>query len=301
MEIIAFEPGMAAAVARCYGELVRPAPYCAPVGGERFADLRRLERGPLREEAVMVAREGGEVVGFVHTAIIPPATEEWHLKGEPGVIRFLSYRPGERPVGKALLEAAEEWLRGRGRTEVVAGSGTYLYPFYHLPFAHISERIAHLPPLLGMAGYAVQDSEVFFSWPDFEVPAVPTPDLEVEIVAERREQIDSFGPGVVVEPRRGEEVVGVCKIVWLGSEAWRPELKGWCFCTYLQVEEPLRGKGLGKHLLARGLAEAREAGMRHAMISTDWDNHRAALCYTNIGYRFLDRTFSFRKELRAGQ
>ncbi|HUU54157.1 MAG TPA: GNAT family N-acetyltransferase, partial [Armatimonadota bacterium] len=62
-----------------------------------------------------------------------------------------------------------------------------------------------------------------------------------------------------------------------------------------------QGKGLGKHMLARGLRAARDRGLRHAMISTDWNNHRAYLFYTNFGYGFLDRTFSFRKELKEAR
>lgn len=42
----------------------------------------------------------------------------------------------------------------------------------------------------------------------------------------------------------------------------------------------------------------RRAGCRHALISTDWNNYRAYLFYTNFGFRFLDRTFGFRKELQ---
>jgi hypothetical protein len=37
------------------------------------------------------------------------------------------------------------------------------------------------------------------------------------------------------------------------------------------------------------------------MISTDWDNYRAYLFYTNFGFKFLDRTFSFRKDLDGAQ
>lgn len=298
MKIVGFQREMAGEVARCYSELVAPAPFCLPIGEEWFRDPGRLARGPCRNETLLVAKESsGEIAGFVHVAVAAPATEDWHVKGEPGLIRFLSYPVGRRAVGNALLEAAEAWLRERGRSEVVALDARYLYPCYHLPFAHLSERIAHVPPLLGMGGYAVAESEVLFAWEDFGVSDVPKPGLDVELAAEWRDQVDTFGEGVVVEPRRGSKVLGECKIVRLGSDDWRPELKGWCFCTSLQVEGAVQGMGLGRHLLAVGLRRMREVGLRHALISTDWDNHRAALFYTNFGYRFLDRTSAFRKEL----
>ena len=43
----------------------------------------------------------------------------------------------------------------------------------------------------------------------------------------------------------------------------------------------------------------RKAGFRHAGISTDWDNYRAQLFYTNFGYRLRDRTFAFERDLTS--
>ncbi len=60
---------------------------------------------------MLVALDGDDVAGFVHVGVAAPAAEEWHIQGEPGVIRFLSHRPGERAVGVGLLQAAEDWLR----------------------------------------------------------------------------------------------------------------------------------------------------------------------------------------------
>jgi GNAT superfamily N-acetyltransferase len=297
LEIIGFEPDMAEGVARCYSEMVAPAPYCEPVGGEWFADLTRLERQPLTEEEILVAQHGSEAVGFAHVGVAAPSTDDWHCKGEPGVIRFLAYRQGQRPVGAALLGAAERWARERDRKRMVAGHCNFLYPFYHLPFGHISERISHLPPLFGMAGYAIEESEVFFAWRDFEPRDVSMPDVDVEVVSEWRDQVETFGPGVVLHPKRGDKTFGECNIVRLGWDTWVPEMKEWCFCTSLHIDEPLQGKGLGKHMLSLGLREASKRGLRHAMISTDWNNYRAYLFYTNFGFAFLDRTFAFRKEL----
>ncbi len=297
MEIVEFEKEMAAGVARCYNELVAPVPYSEPVGSEWFSDLKHLARAPLREESLLAARgDSGEIVGFVHVGVAPPATEEWHVKGEPGIIRFLAYRPGERPVGKALLDSAEGWLRQRERSEVIAGHYNYMYPFYSLPCGHISERMSHVPPLFGMAGYSVCESEVIFEWPDFEPPRVRRPEFEVEVTA-GKEEIGTSGAGVAVRAKQGEQEIGECVMAWLGSDPRRPELSDWCSCSSIHVNEPHQGKGLGKYLLARGLAEMRKAGARHAMISTDWNNWRAYLFYTNFGFRFLDRTFGFRKML----
>lgn len=297
MGIVPFSPDMAPALARCYNELVAPAPFCQPIGEEWFREPGRLARGPCRDETMLVARKpGGQIAGFVHVAVAAPATEDWHVRGEPGLIRFLAYPLGQRQAGQALLEAAENWLLARQRSAVVAWNCGYLYPPYHLPYGHLSERICHLPPLLGLAGYRVEESEVFFAWQDFEPPTVTRPPVEFDLSSDWHEE-GPMGPGVTVKATQAGSEIGHSTMNWLGYGSWRPELQHWCFCDHLFVEEPFRGQGLGKYLLAQSLREMRNLGCRHAIISTDWDNYRAALCYTNFGYRFLDRTFAFRKEL----
>ena len=301
MEIMPFEPSMAADVARCYSEVAASAPYCAPVGGEWFADLGKLARQPCTEEALIVAQARGEIAGFVHVGVSAPATEEWQITGEPGVIRFLAHRPGERPIGAALLKSAEEWLVARGRSVLVAVDNRFLYPFYYLPFGHLSERHAHLVALFGMAGYSSDESELLLEWPAFEPPQVERPDVDVDLIW-GEDKHGSLGPEISLHVVQHGREVGECLMAQLSWEGWRPELSGMCFCSSLNVDPSLQGKGLGKYLLAQGLAKMHELGFRHAMISTDWNNYRAQLLYTNIGYRFLDRTFSFRKVLgEAGE
>jgi GNAT superfamily N-acetyltransferase len=296
MEIVTFEPQMAADLARCYNELVAPVPYHSPAREEWFADLRPAQFQSCTDEEILAAQDGGDVVGFVHVGISAPPTHPWHVKGEPGVIRFLSYRPGERPIGAALLEAAERWLRDHGRAEVVAEFSSYQYPFYPLPMGHISERVSHLPPLFGMAGYAVPESEVFFHWPDFQPPELARPELPFEVVVDETTTPASLRE-VRVRAMQGEREVGKCTMLSLSGDDWRPQLADWCICELLLVAESLRGRGLGRYLLVAGLAEMRQAGCRHAMISTDWNNYLACLLYTNVGYRFLDRTFGFSKQI----
>ena len=305
MEIAPFEPGMAAGVAACYNDLVAGVPHCSPVAADEFVSLERLAFAACREETVLVARRAGsEILGFVHTGVAAPPTEDWHPKDEPGIIRFLAYRPGQRAVGHALLQAAETWLRERGRLAVMAWSNDYSYPFYHLPVAHLSDRIAHAHPLFALGGYGVAMSELLFEWPDFEPPTVRRPGFDLDVAVEWRDSI-AIGarvlkPALVVRAMRGDQEAGRCEIAGLGRATSRADAAGWCFCDELFVAEPLRGRGLGKFLLAAALAEMHQAGFRHAAISTDWNNYRAALFYANFGYSLCDRTFAFRKEMGDG-
>jgi hypothetical protein len=68
---------------------------------------------------------------------------------------------------------------------------------------------------------------------------------------------------------------------------------GRCFCSSRHTEEQYQGTWL----LSLNLTGMRRRGIPHAMISTDWDNFRAYLFYANYGFTFLDRTFSFCKDL----
>jgi len=294
MEIVKFEKEMAAGVARCYNELVAPVPLHRSVNEEEFAQPVPCQFQDCAGEQIFAARAATEAVGFVHVGVSAKATHDWHIKGEPAVIRFLSYRPGERAAGVGLLQAAEQWARKRERTAVVAGYGGYMYPFYPLPWGNISERISHLPPLFGMAGYEVAECEVFFAWRDFQPPEVSAPEVELVCKAARDQ---ASGLKVSVAAMEGEQQVGEFSMVSLREDRWRPQLADWCTAGLLRVADRLQGRGIGKCLLARGLAEMREAGCRHAMISTDWDNWRPYLFYTNFGFEFLDRTFGFRKKL----
>jgi GNAT superfamily N-acetyltransferase len=297
MEIVAFEPEMAAGVARCYNELVAPVPLHRDVEGEKFAQPIPCQFQDCTSEQILVARAAREVVGFVHVGVSAKATHEWHVKDEPGVIRFLSYRLGERLVGAALLDAAEKWLREHGRSEVVAESGLYIYRFYPLGLAHISERIGHVPPLFGMAGYTAPQCEVFFAWHDFAPPETGPPAVEVQLRSE--ETPTESGLKVSVVAMQEDQQVGEFSMVSLCEDLWRPQLADWCTAGLLRVADRVQGRGIGKCLLARGLAEMRARGARHAMISTDWDNWRAYLFYTNFGFTFLDRTFGFSKSLAS--
>jgi GNAT superfamily N-acetyltransferase len=303
MDIVEFEPVMAADVARCYNELIEGLPYCCPVLPARFLDARHLACPLCREESLLVARvAGGDVAGFVHTGIAAaPGDEERCDQDEPGIIRFLSYRPGQRRVGEALLEAAENWVRERRRPRVMAWSNDYLYPFYHSPFAHMSDRLGHLHPLFYLAGYRMLFSELIFEWPDFDPPRTTRPELVFDQRSERRDDVTMGGrtlkPVLKLRALQDSVELGSCEMTgWREGYAWR-EAADWCFCASLMVKDEVRGRGLGKFLLATGLAEMRKAGFRHAGVSTDWDNYRAQLFYTNLGYRLRDRTFAFEKDL----
>ncbi len=292
VEIVSFEPKMAAEIACCYNELIEPLPDCYPVMPDQFASLAGLAHSRLKDEELMVARVDGEVVGFVHVGIALPATNEDEPKGEPAVIRFLSYRSGARPVGQALLEWAEAWAQAHGRAAMQAWDANYRYRFYHFGYAHLSERIGHVRALFGMNGYRELGGELYLTWRDFIPPLIPPPEPDIELSLTWRE--GSIGPRLEARLHRGGKEVGACNLD-RGQHSPGPAAAEWCYCDWLWVKEELQGKRLGLYLLCAALSEAKRVGCRHASISTGGNNYRAQLMYTNLGYRVADYTICFSK------
>src|SRR5438034_8783218 len=150
MEIISYEQSLASVLATAYNRGIRSVPHCYPVAEEWFARVLAPTIGAgeahplLHSEAAFIAREGRAVVGFVHTAVGPSA------EGEPerGSIRFLWYERGHRAAGQALLQAAENDLRGKGMSRIEAVRSGDKYFFYHINCAHLSDHLEHVQALL---------------------------------------------------------------------------------------------------------------------------------------------------------
>lgn len=63
------------------------------------------------------------------------------------------------------------------------------------------------------------------------------------------------------------------------------------------LEKAFQGQGLGRYLLNYTLQEMHNVGYRHAAISTNWENYRALLFYSNCGYKVVDWTYEYEKNL----
>lgn len=300
MEILRYEPEMAARVAASYNQGVRGVPHCHPVRPARFAASLAAACGEgeghkeLRSEAAFVAREGRSLLGFVHVAM------ERARKDRPekrGMIRFLWYRRGHRAAGESLRTTAEKYVRARGAGRIVAFPRHFRYPFYHFTNAFLSEHLDHVQAVLSFSGYRRVNGEVFLDWPDFE-PASPTrPGMEMEVRVEERAG-RGRRPGVRVSAHREGKQLGEC--VCVSAAEWHEykEAHDWIFTNWLGVERWVQGQGVGRYLLQRALREAHRLGYRHAAISTGWKNHRAYGFYSNHGYHMVDWTYQMERPLR---
>ena len=300
LSIIPYKVNLAPVVATAYNRVVRGVPYCYPVNAEEFAAAAAPATGAqgyrlLRSEAAFVTLEGAVATGFAHVAI---GFQDRHAKVEEGLLRCLWYEPGHRNAGQALLEAAQVHLNQHGATGVIAFPQKHRYPFYHLPSAYLSDRLGHVGALLGQNGYRSTHGEVYMDWPNYLPPTPVAPQMSIDVSVEWR-QGRGARPGLILSAKHGERQVGVCHSVSRGDYTNAEAVQDWFFTEWIGVEPDVQGKGVGRYLLQRALLEMREAGYRHATISTARHNYRAALFYTNLGFRVVDWTYAYERELEV--
>jgi GNAT superfamily N-acetyltransferase len=285
-------------VLRLFNRAVEGLPFCYPVDERRLSLALRgqlaAEKGSksLVAQRAVVAMDGRHMRGLAH----------WGSKNRDGssegVIRFLWFTPGHRAAGEALLAAAEDRLHKRGARVIRVCPCEYTYPCYHIWRAHLTDRIGHVVGLLGLEGYERTRGEVFLSLPGMRVPRSAEPTERVTLRVRLGKGTESL-PSIRVTAHADGLEVGSCDSVGLASRTPASEARDWIFTTWLGVDEGHEGKGIGRALLTRALAEARSIGYRRATISTAWDNHRALILYAGLGYRVADWTYEFSREVRS--
>ena len=303
MDIVSYRdaPDLLDALVSAYNRNVAGLPHCYPVRPQRLRDALsgaigdpRLHRG-LRDEEVLIAWDGGRLLGFVHLGIGSTGSRR---PAQGGIIRFLVYQRGARAAGQALLDAAEAYLRGRKVSHVVAFHQRYRYSFYHLNSAYLSDRLGQVHALMGWNGYRRGAGEGYFDWPNMR-PEQPVPsDAGAYLTLDQRAGAGQR-PDLLVRAYRDGREIGHCRFRSSATYGEGGEAEDWAFCTGLGVNDAFQGRGLGRELLQRALIELRRLGYPNACISTAWDNHRAALFYTNVGFRVADWTYGLGKALDA--
>ena len=260
MEIVSYERWMLVSLADLYNQTIARLPHCYPVSPEVFAKIvlndpdGEQRQSCMRAQKILVARDNGCILGFVHVAV---GRLEEPESSEHGVIRFFCLGPEHRPVGQELVQAAEEYLRDQGMPDVVAFHQDFVYPVYHLPHAYLSDRVARIHALLGINGYKPCAGEVFLDWSDYPVFEPGLPGVDAKIVLEWKEGEGKRPNLTVVANRPDVEQVGVC-VSYSAGRPWRPlEAEDWFHTYWLGVSEPYRRKGLARYLLRRTFSEMR--------------------------------------------
>ena len=300
MDILQYTPDMQTQVTQFYNRMTASVPKCYPVSEAEFATAIRgvttgkadKKEGGLDSETAFVAMVNGTVQAFIHVGIgqVGENREE-----DIGVIRFFGYERGARRVGQAILERAETHLKTFNVSQIFAFSQGCRYRFYHFEHAYLSDALDQVQGLLGFNGYRRSTGEVFLDWEDYSVTPVPS-SLLVTLSVEWQDGRGQFPNCTVLAHQNGEQV-GICESLCGGEFSSHTDAQAWLHTVWLGIEDDFQGQGLGRYLLQYALQEMKKIGYRHAAISTAWDNHRAFLFYSNCGYRTVDWTYEFVKNL----
>lgn len=297
MEIVQYTPKLQSAVTEFYNRLTANVPHCYPVKEEEFALAMRgingkadKNEGGLGFETAFVAIESRAVQAFIHVGI---GQVDENRRTPVGVIRFLGYERGARRAGQAALEKAEAYLEVCNVSHIDAFSADHRYRFYHFQNAGLSDGLDHVQALLGLNGYQYCSGEVFLDWENYSVTPVPS-SVPVTFSVEW-EQGRGQCPNCTVHAYLDNEKIGGCESVSGGEFSSHPDAQDWLHTIGLNIKDPYQGQGIGHYLLQYSLQEMHKAGYRHATISTNWENYRAFLFYSNCGYRAVDWTYELEK------
>jgi len=298
----------AEALSYAYNEQLARVPHCYPVSPEEFEvgiQYRKDSDEPYEElhsEKIIVGEQNGKIVGFANVAVVD--CEENGQKVDKGLIRFLTYQPGYRPVGQAILVESERYLRDLGMNHINVFRITYdeddfSYRFYQLGFGLVSDRVGHVYALFRMNGYEInrrEQGEIFLDWPEYRVDEPVLPDNQVEIVVKQQPGRGLLS-GLTVQAFRSGGEIGICKSYSAGRYCQANKAQDWHFIKWIGVEEEEQGKGWGRYLLQKNLWETQKIGYKNTIISTDITNYRAQLFYTNYGYRVVNTGYGFVKDI----
>ena len=296
MQIVPYAPSMAGDLTRHFNSAVANVPHCYPV---EIAEMEAAVASALAgdttnqlESETLIAGGDGDIAGFAHFGI---SSGNEQAPESIGVIRFFHFERGRRVVGQALLEAVEDDLRRQQIDRINVFPQSYRYRFYSFNHAYLSVHLDHVEALLGHNGYETVGGEVFLDSVDYNPDPPREIDLQFDIALE---WIDGQGErqDLTLRAANGDTQLGECQSVSCQTFSRTEALNDWHFCNWLEVEEDVQGKGLGRFLLQQARLELHKVGYRHAGISTAWKNYRAFQFYSNDGYRMSDWTYAWEKD-----
>jgi len=291
-------------LAQPYNDQIVGVPHCDAVSPEEFEEGFAYQKTSftdysedIHSERLIVCEENGDILGFSDVAIAE--TEFEGKKEQKGFIRFLTYKLGYRSAGQILLSESEKYLLGFGVKQIKAYRLLFIrdhcgYRFYHLGYGMLSDKLGHIQGLFGMNGYKMSGGEIFMDQPAYHVDEPILTDKSLDIAVEFQDG-RAVLPKLKVKAFRDGKEIGQCGSESAGECIRAKEAQNWVFITGLHIQENDQAKGLGRYLLQRNLWETGKIGYKNTVISTDWNNFRALLFYTNYGYKVADTMHEFVK------
>ncbi|MBC8230886.1 GNAT family N-acetyltransferase [bacterium] len=162
----------------------------------------------------------------------------------------------------------------------------------------------HVQALFGINGYRFatwddgnQVGWFFLHFPHYHVtePVSTHPGVEVDV-----QQISGRGelPNLEIRLCRNGQTIAYSWVLASEHYCLNPEARTIFNTESFGVYEPEdRGKGLGRYLMQLKLWEMRKLGYQTATLLSSRPNYRAQLLYTNTGYRVVDASCAFVKDM----
>ncbi|NKB67781.1 MAG: GNAT family N-acetyltransferase [Candidatus Latescibacteria bacterium] len=278
--------------AQLYNQQIEGIPFCYPIDPAQFLAALEQPCRDLADERLVICSVSGQIVGYAHVAR-QVARQNAPLDPETGQIRSLLYARGQRPVGQALLAAAETHLRTEGLARL--GAFYYAYPFHRFGAPCQSEQLNHIRALLQGCGYSMADGWLFLVLESMEGPAKqPPPGLEMEWTSV---QGSGKRPGGSLRVYRQGREIGHCEAGCGGDFCVHPDAQESLFIRHIGVEEEAMGQGIGHFLLQQVVARSAPEGYRRCLLYTNLANARAQSFYAHWGFRVVDSMYRFGRDL----
>lgn len=285
-------------------------------------ELRVLLDESYEREGVMLAWAGDELAGFITCFVLHKPIEKVGLREDVGFVTAFGVDPGFQGAGagEALLEAADDFFRKRGRKTALLSPYT---PNYFVPGMD-KDNYPYLLGLLKSHGY-VEYSEALAADALIGTFTIPESTREKEAALARdgivirhyrRDDLTAYlefqrelMPGPWVEDaRRNLRDLADGRYpedaIWLAVDEKQGDggkIIGFCQHEHehfgpFGVSDAYQGKGIGTVLLARTLDQMRKKGCHSAWVL--WTGQRALDgVYGRLGFKLSRRFAIMKKEL----
>lgn len=248
----------------------------APLGLAVMQLRRRLNyatfEGWISELALPKEPDGGPI----GAAMVQALVAEWRLRGGH---RVLASVPAADEARRAALEAA-----------------AFAQGFTDFRLAPIGVPDGPVPPGVSIRPLADGDADAVTRLiAEFGPRRSPVPDRMDAVLRTYAAHVRDVGAGhagSLVAELEGM-TVGVCTLEWQ-RPFWSDELHAWL--PDLVVTEPVRGRGIGRALLAAALRVARDAGAAEVRLESGLQRAAAHALYRSSGFVETGHTWLLRRE-----
>ncbi|HEX2195233.1 MAG TPA: GNAT family N-acetyltransferase [Candidatus Limnocylindria bacterium] len=216
---------------------------------------------------------------------------------------YVTAAGSQRGVDRSLVEAvAAEWRLRRGHRLLAAvehgdeagplEAAGFEEAFLNFRLAPVrAEPKARVPPGLRIRSLGPQDAErVTRLIAEFGPRRSPVPERMDAVLRTFADHVREVEKGTAASrvAEMGGEVIGVCTTHWQ-LPFWTPEIHAWV--ADLVVTEPMRGRGVGRALMADALSLARGRGASRVDLESGAQRQAAHSLYRSMGFVDSGRTW----------